>query len=235
MRVTAGRVRFVLEAAFIVVVAAVCWAAHLTWRGIVPAMAGAWLLVTLAERTATQDHSRLHDGKFGFLFRRRGAAKTEEVDEAPAAGPPPSHVTVPEPEPVAEHPPMPAPPEPEPPMPEPAPPVPEPEPTPEPGEPVPQLEVVPEPEPEPEPEYEPEPQPAVAYLQPRDGAGTREWNVWELERLAREAEGHDHARDEELAFLLIELRQFANADGQLASTFDPVVRESFGDLLYAPA
>jgi hypothetical protein len=113
--------------------------------------------------------------------------------------------------------------------------VPEPEPTPEPGEPVPQLEVVPEPEPEPEPLDEPEPAPVLAYLQPRDGGGTREWNVWELERLAREAEGRDHARDEELAFLLIELRQFANADGQLATSFDPLVRESFGDLLYAPA
>ena len=41
------------------------------------------------------------------------------------------------------------------------------------------------------------------------------------------------ARDEELAFLLLELRQFANADGQLPVGFDPVVRESFGDLLYS--
>ncbi len=30
-----------------------------------------------------------------------------------------------------------------------------------------------------------------------------------------------------------ELRQFANADGQLPVGFDPVVRESFGELLYA--
>ena len=40
-------------------------------------------------------------------------------------------------------------------------------------------------------------------------------------------------RDEELAFLLLELRQFANADGQLSVDFDPVVRESFGELIYA--
>jgi outer membrane biosynthesis protein TonB len=237
MKITAGRVRFVLEAAFIVVVAAVCWAAQLTWRGIVPAMAGAWLLVTLVERSATQDHSELREGKLGFLFRRRSRAAAEPA----AAGrvpPPPSHVTVHEPQATAEHPPMPTPPEPvPPPAPEPGPPVPEPEPTPEPGEPVPQLEVVPElpPEPEPEPEAAPEPVPAVAYLQPRDGAGTREWNVWELERLARETEGRNFERDQELAFLLVELRQFANADGRLAASFDPLVRESFGDLLYASA
>ena len=236
---TAARVRFVVESAFIVVVAAVCWAADLSWRGIVPAMAGAWLLVTLVERSATQDHSKLQNGKYGFLFRR-GRAPEEaaaEPEAAPSPPPPSAHVTVLEPVVVAaEHPPMPTPPEPAPPTPEPAPPVPEPEPTPEPGEPVPQLEVVPGPEPEPDPAPEPEPAPTVAYLQPRlDGDGTREWNVWELERIAREIEGRDAAHDEELAFLLIELRQFANADGQLAASFDPVVRESFGELLYAPA
>jgi hypothetical protein len=40
-------------------------------------------------------------------------------------------------------------------------------------------------------------------------------------------------RDHEIAFLLIELRQFANAEGQLPASFDGVVRESFGELLYA--
>jgi hypothetical protein len=243
--VTAGLVRFVLEAAFIVVVAVICWAVDLSWRGIAPAMAGAWLLVTFVERSATQDHSNLRNGKYGFLFRHRqadDAARDEpESEPASAVAPPPSHVTVLEPAPSAEHPPTPTPPEPAPPTPEPAPPVPEPEPTPEPGEPVPQLELVPEPGREPEPEDEPEPSApepvaAVTYLQPRvDGAATREWNVWELERIAREIEGRDPARDEELAFLLIELRQFANADGQLAPSFDPVVRDSFGDLLYTPA
>ena len=72
----------------------------------------------------------------------------------------------------------------------------------------------------------------VTYL-PRAGGEPREWNVWELERLARESEGRDQPRHEELAFLLLELRQFANADGQLPVGFDPVVRESFGELLYA--
>ena len=120
-------------------------------------------------------------------------------------------------------------PEPEP-TPEPAPPAPEPQPpTPEPGEPPPQLRSVPPPEPEPEEASAPEP---VVRL-PRDGAEPREWNVWELERLAQAAGGGDPARDQELAFLLLELRQFANADGQLSVDFDPVVRESFGELIYA--
>src|SRR6266566_3527175 len=97
-------------------------------------------------------------------------------------------------------------------------PVPEPEPTPEPAPPA----------PEPQP---PTPEPGVRL--PLDGVEPREWNVWELERLAQAAGGGDPARDEELAFLLLELRQFANADGQLAVDFDPVVRESFGELIYA--
>lgn len=193
----AARVRFALEAGFIVIVAAVGWAAHLTWRGIVPAMAAAALLVTLVERSTTRDGSLL------------------------------------EAEPGAEHPPTPIPPDPEPPAPEPAPPVPEPD-TPEPEEPVPQLEVVPDPEPEIAPDPETEPVPAVAYLPARDGA-PREWNVWDLERIARETEGRDPVRDQELAFLLIELRQFADADGRLAESFDPVVRETFRELLYASA
>jgi hypothetical protein len=113
-----------------------------------------------------------------------------------------------------------------PPAPEPAPPAPEPQPpTPEPVPPPPELRAVAAPEPEPAADLEPEP--AVARIPP-NGA-PREWNVWELERLARDGE----ARDEELAFLLLELRQFANADGKLSVSFDPVIRESFGELLYA--
>lgn len=131
-----------------------------------------------------------------------------------------------------EHPPMPVP-EPEP-TPEPAPPAPEPQPpTPEPGEPPPQLRSVPPPEPEREPEPEDSRAPELVVRLPLDGAEPREWNVWELERLAQAAGGGDPARDEELAFLLLELRQFANADGQLSVDFDPVVRESFGELIYA--
>jgi hypothetical protein len=127
-----------------------------------------------------------------------------------------------------EHPPAPAPEPVPPPAPEPAPPAPDPQPpTPEPMPPAPDLRAVPTPEPEPEPAVDLEPEVAVARI-PINGA-PREWNVWELERLARDGE----ARDEELAFLLLELRQFANADGRLPVSFDPVIRDSFGELLYA--
>ena len=94
------------------------------------------------------------------------------------------------------------------------------------------FEQEPEPEPEPPPQIAAPPEPSVARLPHRDGAA-REWNVWELERIAREREGEDAGRDQELAFLLLELRQFAHADGLLPASFDPVIRETFGELLYA--
>jgi hypothetical protein len=94
---------------------------------------------------------------------------------------------------------------------------------------VPQLAPVPPPEPEPRSADQTEP--AVTRL-PLD-AEPREWNVWELERVARDVDGRQPARAEELAFLLLELRQFANPDGQLPVSFDPVIRESFGELLYS--
>jgi hypothetical protein len=102
-----------------------------------------------------------------------------------------------------EHPPTPVP-EPEQPAPEPAPPAPDPQPpTPEPAEPSPQLESVP-----------------------------REWNLWELERLAKEGVA-GRARLAEVGFLLLALREFASAEGRLPVSFDPIIRESFGDLVYA--
>src|ERR1700686_1017128 len=182
MKVSASRVRFVLEAAFLVVVAAVCYEAHLSWRGIVPAMAVAWALVTLVERTAMRDHSSLRAGRLGALFGAFGEHAAAEPQ--PASEPAPSHVTVLEP--PEEHPPEP---QPEP-MPAPEP-VPEPEPpTPEPVPPAPTLRPLPAP---PEPALEaPLREPAVAYLPRRDGA-EREWNVWELEQIAHAQEGEDAA------------------------------------------
>jgi hypothetical protein len=88
----------------------------------------------------------------------------------------------------------------------------------------------PEPEPEPEPVQEPEPQ-VVSLAVRRDGP--LEWNLWELERLARDHAGDDVARDEERSFLLMYLREFANSEGMLPADFDGVVRESFGDVLDA--
>jgi hypothetical protein len=119
-------------------------------------------------------------------------------------------------------------PEPEPqpePDPEPAPePTPEPEPEPEPER-RPELAAVPPPPPEPEPEPEPDPEPAVVPLVLRDTT-PRTWNIWELERLAETMDGD--AAAEERALLLVHLREFANASGDLPVEFDELVRDAFG-------
>jgi hypothetical protein len=52
------------------------------------------------------------------------------------------------------------------------------------------------------------------------------WNIWSLERVARE-----HPESEELRYLVLSLREFADSAGQLPPDFDGLVRESFGDLL----
>jgi hypothetical protein len=90
-----------------------------------------------------------------------------------------------------------------------------------------------------------EPEPAAPFLPARPPAASptpdifelpapgREWNVWELERRARERAGEDPVRDEEWSYLLMYLREFANADGNLPRDFDPLVRESFDDLIRA--
>ena len=101
-------------------------------------------------------------------------------------------------------------------------PTPEPEPEPEPER-RPELAAVPPPPPEPEPE--PEPEPAVVPLVLRDTT-PRTWNIWELERLAETMDGD--AAAEERALLLVHLREFANASGDLPVEFDELVRDAFG-------
>jgi hypothetical protein len=199
--------RFLVEIAAVLAVPAVTAAAGGTWQLIVPFTAATWVAIAVMERS---------------LSRPR-VAEAGAVAEPPAVEEPPrvrivGRAETPvevagEVEPVVEPvaPPLPAP-EPEP--------VAEPEPVPVPvaareAEPV----RVAEPEPEPEPDTEPEP---VA-------AGPHRWNLWNLERVARE-----HAGDnEELSYLLMYLREFASADGLLPADFDVLVRESFGDLLAA--
>jgi hypothetical protein len=162
-----------------------------------------------------------------FSFARRSAQNAAEPDPEDIASP---HQISAEPS-VGEHPPTPLP-EPEPPPPEPAPPAPDPEPpAPDTGAPVPLQAVAPA-ESESKHAREQVADQIVVDL-PRDRGEPREWNVWELEQLAQDAEGQDSMRDEELGFLLLELRHFANAHGQLPVSFDPIVRESFGELLYA--
>jgi hypothetical protein len=134
-------------------------------------------------------------------FRRRRAAP--ELAKAPEAEEPPAHVAVTEQEP-------------------------KPEPAPEPER-EPMLAAVPpppEPEPVPELEPEPEPEPVVVPLALRDPT-PRTWNLWELEELAGSRDG-DPARVEVRGLLLLLMRQFANAAGELPAEFDPLVRGAFG-------
>jgi len=77
-------------------------------------------------------------------------------------------------------------------------------------------------------------QPMPTPLRPTDDSVLpREWNLWELERLAHGLGGHEASRAEEWVFLLIYLREFADPDGVLPSQFDALVRESFPELVSA--
>src|SRR5919204_395806 len=80
------------------------------------------------------------------------------------------------------------------------------------------------PQPKPEPVAEPTPQ--------LHSGAPQEWNLWELERLVNDGVA-GRAPTEEVGFLLLALRQFANAEGRLPASFDPIIRESFGDLVYS--
>jgi outer membrane biosynthesis protein TonB len=226
--------RFIVEAAFLVAVAVAAAMLSLTTPAIVAVMGGAWLLVAAIE--------------WG-LSRRAAAAVARGSARIAAPEREPAHrrrVAVPEP--VVESDPLP-----EPILPEPvavsavAEPSEDAEATPPPlTEPVPpvaaervELVAVPEPEPEPEPEREPEPEPEpepevgrapVVHLDPL-AREPREWNLWDLERAARETAGEDAERDEERSFLLMYLRDFAGPDGSLPTSFDALVRDSFGDLI----
>jgi hypothetical protein len=127
-------------------------------------------------------------------------------------------------------------PHPEPRGPAPAPPA-EPEPPSEPP-PRPPLRPVPTPPPEPPPPVPmpPEHVPAAARsdvvdLRTRATVAPRRWNLWDLERRARDEQQRDPNRYEEWSYLFVHLRQFATPDGSLPTEFDGLVRESFGDLL----
>jgi hypothetical protein len=203
-----GLIRFLLEAGFLILVAAAVGLAGLDWIWIVVVMFGAWLLVAIVERS-----------------EMRPRPEPELVVEEPAPEPEPEPGQ--EPEPAAER---------------------EPEPRPEPE---------PEPAPEPVPETEPEPVVVALPPPPRQlpppgeperpvrtwrrrvaaeddsvvrlqaPPQPRGWNVWELERIATAAEGDNPAKDEERALLVLSLRQFADASGDLPVDFDPLVREAF--------
>jgi hypothetical protein len=92
----------------------------------------------------------------------------------------------------------------------------------------------PQPPTEPEPSLPPpEPEPEVAPVVPLwvHSPQPREWNLWELERIARSQSRRDPERFEEWSYLFLHLRRFANADGMLPAEFDGLVRDYFGGLL----
>jgi hypothetical protein len=195
--------RFLIEAGFIIAVAVFAGVQRYSATTIILLVFAAWLLVAAVEVTIA-------------LVRRRRTTGDEYVLVAaePELAPPPDVEPGPTPEPE---------PEPEsPPAPELAPPTPARR----------HIAVVPPPAAVGEPEPAPQPEPEVVSIVSRV-AVPREWNIWELERIARDQGGDDVGRDEERAYLLMYLREFANADGNLPSDFDAVVRESFGDVLDA--
>jgi hypothetical protein len=176
-----------------------------------------------------------------------------EPTPEPTPQPEPPSPPMPEPEPPAppETPPQPPLPEPEP---TPPPPTPEPEPPPAAPEPVAarpaatgakrqrrfRLRSVPAPRPGQAP-VAPQSAPAPAAAEPQSVVEfrprtiqPREWNLWDLERMAREEAAEHPERRDEWAYLFLHLRQFASADGSLPADFDGLVRESFGGLLERP-
>jgi hypothetical protein len=82
------------------------------------------------------------------------------------------------------------------------------------------------------------PQEPMRSSEPEPGeaaAPAREWNLWELDRVARDHTAGDVAKNEERAYLWIYLREFAGPDGTLPADFDGLVRDAFGDLLHVVA
>ena len=201
--------RTAFEAAFLVAVPVVALAVGLGPYAIVAASAVGYLLILVLEAMLWRTGSKLPKPRPGPASSPQAPQPVEAVPVVTPQPEQPEHEPEPEPTPVtvAE------------------------EPAPEP-EPVRALQSVPEPEPELEPESELEPEPDAAEVVPIGiGAGPRQWNLWDLERLTREASGTDFALDEERTFLLMYLREFAGPDGSLPVDFDGLVRDSFGELV----
>jgi hypothetical protein len=198
--------RFLIQAGFIITVAIVAGIARVGTWAIIGLVAGAWLLAALVEI-----------GLWLWSTNARATPEPEPAGEAdaeaaaerePAPLPIPETIPVPTPEPVAERPVR--------------------------TEPGPVEDARGKRDvPAAQTEVPAEPQPAAARLPTNDGP--REWNLWELERVAREHVTADVARNEERAYLLMYLREFAGPDGNLPADFDGLVRDAFGDLLRTAA
>jgi hypothetical protein len=255
--IPSARVRFAAEAGFLILVAVGAALAELRPLAIIILMACAWLLVALIERASSRETGRADEAEpvpdllpepapeslpaietreaYRWLFWRRARTRMEELPSPTASleeRPARSHVRrlEAEPEPVQEAPAAVT------------------EPAPEPAEPGPAVTTRPldlpgleEPAPA-EPAAAPSrprflQRPARAAAPPVPPAPpppppATEWNIWDLQRRAREQAG-DVSRDEEWSALFTHLRPYANADGMLPKEFDDLVRESFGQLIEA--
>jgi hypothetical protein len=228
--VPSAGVRFAGETAFLILVALGLGLAEFDPVVIGVVMFVAWLLVALLERASSKEAARAAEAEPELAPEPPAHVERVEVEPVPVD----AAVQKSEPEPEAE-------PEPEPavsersarailasgppPLPsEPPKPAKEKPPRRRPVERRPEPKAAPPPSPPPPPEPAPEPEPEPAVQGP-----PREWNLWELQRAARSAP--DDARQEEWTALLIHLREFANADGDLPTEFDALVRESFADVL----
>ena len=201
--------RFLIEAGFIIAVAVIAGIERLSTWWIIAVVASAWIIVAIVEivvwvrQTGVREDSAVESSESFESFEPLGE---EPMFVAPVrVRVQPTVESRPEPERV-----------------------PEPAPSPEPS----RIAAVPSPPPEPEPEPEAEPVSArvVAFIPANEGP--REWNLWELERAARDHATDDVVRNEERSYLLMYLREFAGPDGILPTDFDGLVRDAFGDVLH---
>jgi outer membrane biosynthesis protein TonB len=202
--------RFLIEAGFIIAVAVIAGVERLSTWSIIAVVASAWIIVAIVEIVvwARQADVRQDSAvESSEAFEPQGEEPTFVAPVRVRVQPTVESRRGPEPEPERE---------------------PAPAPSPEPS----RIAAVPSPPPEPEPEREPEPVPArvVAFIPANEGP--REWNLWELERAARDHATDDVVRNEERSYLLMYLREFAGPDGILPTDFDGLVRDAFGDVLH---
>jgi outer membrane biosynthesis protein TonB len=202
--------RFLIEAGFIIAVAVIAGVERLSTWSIIAVVASAWIIVAIVEivvwarQAGVRQDSAVESSE---AFEPQGEEPTFVAPVRVRVQPTVESRRGPGPEPERE---------------------PAPAPSPEPS----RIAAVPSPPPEPEPEREPEPVPArvVAFIPANEGP--REWNLWELERAARDHATDDVVRNEERSYLLMYLREFAGPDGILPTDFDGLVRDAFGDVLH---
>ena len=242
--------RLLALAGFLLTVALALWLAELRPLFVIVVMAAALAVAWAVEWLSWRQ-------ELPRLLAEGAEAEAEAADGAEAgpalpfepvpppfepAAPPRAAFVVPPPapEPVEESEPLLAPAAPAPAEPEPPPVVPPAEPPPRPplrpvppppAEPLPPTPTPPEHVPAAAEPVRPAAQSDVVDLRTRVTAAPRRWNLWDLERRARDEQQRDPDRYEEWSYLFVHLRQFATPDGSLPTEFDGLVRESFGDLL----